>query len=59
MVLGKCFKNFRTLPTLTKKKIEDVIKIRNESGDIITGLTETERILREYNWHTIVCQQIK
>ena len=33
-------------------------KIRNESGDVTIGLTETERILREYNWRTIVCQQI-
>ena len=48
MVLQKCFKIFKTFTTLTKKKIEYVIKMRNESGDITTGLTEIERILREY-----------
>ena len=43
MVLQKCFKIFKTFTTLTKKKIEYVIKMRNESENIKTLVTLTKK----------------
>lgn len=38
----------KLLARLIKKKEDKIPKLQNERGDTVTGLTETERIIRKY-----------
>ena len=47
MVLWKDKQNRQIFSYLPRKR--EINKIRNESGDVTTDKTETQRIIRDYN----------